>query len=282
MSTSSTTVAPDNTSAANFRAWGSAINAALAALGLVQTGDTGQINWTTVAAPGAGGANQGYEIWRFNDALQSSAPVYFKLEYGAATTTATRPGMWLQVGTGSNGTGTLTGNTSTRQQLQSISSNTTLSNCYFSGSNNRIQVAMWPTINNITIVFAIERLKDANGADITDGVQILMMDNTPTMKAQVLPQSGSVPAQDSPVCCGSSSLTTAIIGTEVGTFTVFPLRNKLYPPMMGFVGYMSTDLTALVTVTLTLYGSSHTLLPLNGPTTFLRGNSNGVPMMRYE
>ena len=273
MSTSSTTVAPDNTSAANFRAWGSAINAALAALGLVQTGDTGQINWTTVAAPGAG-----TRLRLPHHARQR----HFKLEYGAATTTATRPGMWLQVGTGSNGTGTLTGNTSTRQQLQSISSNTTLSNCYFSGSNNRIQVAMWPTINNITIVFAIERLKDANGADITDGVQILMMDNTPTMKAQVLPQSGSVPAQDSPVCCGSSSLTTAIIGTEVGTFTVFPLRNKLYPPMMGFVGYMSTDLTALVTVTLTLYGSSHTLLPLNGPTTFLRGNSNGVPMMRYE
>lgn len=44
-------LAPDNSSAAGFRAWWSWISAQLAAFGWVQSADTGQINWTTVGNP---------------------------------------------------------------------------------------------------------------------------------------------------------------------------------------------------------------------------------------
>jgi hypothetical protein len=44
------------------------IAAQIAAMGLVQTSDTGQINWVTVARP-ALNTIAGYEIWRFNDAF---------------------------------------------------------------------------------------------------------------------------------------------------------------------------------------------------------------------
>lgn len=91
---------------AGFREWGSALSAGLASAGLVQTSDTGQINWTTVvrAAPDN---SAGYEIWRMDDAMQATKPVFFKLEYGSGSSSNV-PFMWLTVGSGSNGSGTIT------------------------------------------------------------------------------------------------------------------------------------------------------------------------------
>jgi hypothetical protein len=98
------------TTDATFRAWGSAVSANLATVGLIQTADTGQIDWATVTMGGAG--VDGYEIWRFNDALQATAPVFMKIGYGNANLT-TVPGVYLQVGTGSDGSGGLTGTVTT-------------------------------------------------------------------------------------------------------------------------------------------------------------------------
>lgn len=91
---------------ADFRAWGSALSAGLASAGLVKTADTGQIDWVTVARA-AGGTSAGYEVWRMNDAMQATKPVFFKLEYGSGPSTSV-PHMWLTVGGGSNGSGTIT------------------------------------------------------------------------------------------------------------------------------------------------------------------------------
>jgi hypothetical protein len=72
---------------ATFRAWGSGIAAQIAAMGLVQTSDTGQINWVTVARP-ALNTIAGYEIWRFNDALQATKPVFIRIDYGTSSPVA--------------------------------------------------------------------------------------------------------------------------------------------------------------------------------------------------
>lgn len=112
MTTNSYSTVWSHTNDAEFRAWGSALSAALAAVGLTQTADSGQINWLTVSRPGTNTA-AGYEIWRFNDALQATAPIYIKVEYGTGGST-TRPQIWITVGTGTNGAGTITGQSSTR------------------------------------------------------------------------------------------------------------------------------------------------------------------------
>lgn len=98
-----------------FRSWGSMINAALSGIGLVQASDTGQINWTTVTWPGTVSTAAGYEIWRFNDSLQSTAPVFVKVEYGRWTGfTFSVYALWITIGTGTNGAGTITGTSTTR------------------------------------------------------------------------------------------------------------------------------------------------------------------------
>lgn len=97
----------DHADDATFRAWGSELNTKLAAAGLVQTADTGQIDWTSVARP-SGGSDAGYEIWRFSDSLQGTKPIFIRINYGTYFS-ATVPRMQVMVGTGTNGSGTLTG-----------------------------------------------------------------------------------------------------------------------------------------------------------------------------
>jgi hypothetical protein len=106
MTVASSTSPINHTSDAGFRAWGSEFAAKLAAVGMVQTADTGQINWTTVTRPG-GGTMAGYEIWRFANSF-----IYIKFQYGTGAS-ANQPEIQSQAGSGSNGSGTLTGQTDT-------------------------------------------------------------------------------------------------------------------------------------------------------------------------
>lgn len=108
MSVLTNTSVLDQTSDAAFQAWGSEFNASLAAIGLTQTADTGQIDWTTVTRPGGGNTFAGYEIWRFNDALQSTKPIFFKIRYGNFNA-PNCPGMAVSVSTSSDGAGNLNG-----------------------------------------------------------------------------------------------------------------------------------------------------------------------------
>lgn len=90
------------------RAWAQAVLDALTTgAGLVQTADTGQLNPATVTAPAAG-ATLGYYILRFNDALQSTAPIYIKVILVATSTTAFGY-CQFSFASGTDGAGTLTG-----------------------------------------------------------------------------------------------------------------------------------------------------------------------------
>lgn len=106
MTTSTTTTPIDQTSDAAFRTWVAEIITQLAAVGLTQTADTGQINTSTVTRA-AGNTAAGYTIWRFSDTLQSTSPVFLKLEFGSASSGNTYPQMWVSISTGTNGAGTL-------------------------------------------------------------------------------------------------------------------------------------------------------------------------------
>lgn len=107
MTTSSTNTRIRHDSDANFREWAQEFHDMLAAIGAVQTADTGQINLTTVVRAGTN-ADAGYELWYVNDSLHGTAPIYFKIYYGTGAGTS-RARLRIEVGTGSNGTGTLTG-----------------------------------------------------------------------------------------------------------------------------------------------------------------------------
>jgi hypothetical protein len=101
----------DYSTVGQMRTIGAAMAAAFDAIGFIRTSDTGQIDWATAALPGTGQYVSGYEIRRFSDPLQGTAPIFAKLEYNRNAATPYGLGIRWTFGTGSNGSGTLTGTT---------------------------------------------------------------------------------------------------------------------------------------------------------------------------
>lgn len=96
------------TNVAAFRLWGSSISTMISDMGFVKTSDTGQVDWETVALPTTFGAIWCYEVWRFNDSLQGTTPIFFKIGYGRGSNNGTVL-LSIEGGSGSNGSGTITG-----------------------------------------------------------------------------------------------------------------------------------------------------------------------------
>jgi hypothetical protein len=97
----------DHSSDAGYRLWVQELLSNFISSGLVQTSDSGQMNPSTATRPSANSFT-GYLMLRMKDALQASRPVFLRLEPGTANVTNT-PALRLTIGTGTNGSGTLTG-----------------------------------------------------------------------------------------------------------------------------------------------------------------------------
>jgi hypothetical protein len=182
--------APSNviaqTTNAQFQAWITEVVTTLfTTLGVTQTADTGQINPATVAIPGATNTSAGYVIGRFNDALQSTAPIFFKLEFGTATGLSS-PGMWITMGTGSNGSGTLTGTVTTRTATGSGSVPTSTTTSFISryvylattqitylGVCFKIGAQSGTAAGTALAGFQIYRTNDSNGNATANGACLL-------------------------------------------------------------------------------------------------------------
>lgn len=176
-----TTVNSTSTTDAQFRTWGSAVSAAISAAGMVQTSDTGQINWTTVTKPAGSSTFQGYEIWRFADSLQSTSPVFIKVEYGSSGGSANSVAVRLGVGSATNGAGSLSGLATAQFTTGIAASGSSASDqtatpvyaCHTAGSFF-LWIGQFFTGNNghLTCMFSVSRTVDTTGALTADGLYI--------------------------------------------------------------------------------------------------------------
>lgn len=257
------------TTAAQFRTIGSAISGAIQAVGLVQTSDTGQINWTTASMPGSTYVISGYEIYRFSDSLQSTAPVFIKIEYGCAQL-ASYMGLWITVSTGTDGAGTPAGNISWRFQCSNGNTDISTRTSYFSGSTNRLTFALWPwpsTGSGQWHVFGVERTHDSSGADTGTGVHILFSSagSTGLGMSQYMPVGTTTAYLPAMVYNGwycSAPLTGG--GSFGGNVYTYPIRTfGMYEnlPCFNFIHFAGTDITVGSTVSVTNYdGNSRSYL----------------------
>jgi hypothetical protein len=284
-----TTLTPSNSSDPLFRAWGSAINVKLAAAGLVQTADTGQINWTTVTAPVGATTAQGYEIWRFADALQSTAPVFFKLEYGSGSAT-NNPGLWITFGSGSSGAGVLTGTTSVRQAFGSTASYTTNPlSCYWCGDTNRFVASLFAAGTglspSLTVVLSFERTVDSSGVVTSEGVLLLVKTGSGAY-AQVHWNctTGPTSSWETTVGAMGPQMGTGSSGSQLAVYPVFFTKGVFLNPGLNLFGYFNVDFTAGSTTSFTVYGASHTYMPVGSTaaSAFLVRGTTTSCMQRYE
>lgn len=158
---------------AGFRAWGADLSQSFVDVGLVKTTDTGQIDWTT-ATRVAGGSYAGYEIWRFTD-----SSIFLKFEFGSAGSSISNPQIRVTVGTGSNGSGTLTGTVSdARNANGTVSGGSGVSSpgtnrqslmCYKDGFFGFLLYNGALASNISYFFFAVARTTDVNGTPDSNG-----------------------------------------------------------------------------------------------------------------
>jgi hypothetical protein len=178
MTTGSTNTVVDNTSDAGFRTWGNELMTMLiTTLGLTQTADTGQLAFpmTATTRPAVSTA-AGYYILRFNDTLQSTTPIYIKIELGSGAT-QTIPVIWVTVGTGSNGSGTLSGASTRIYCGNNGTPSSTVTNYVSRACYNATQGVLWidwkqgaPAANTCSLAFVIMRSVDNTGAPTSTAV----------------------------------------------------------------------------------------------------------------
>lgn len=284
----------------DFRDFVAGIRAGLVAAGLTVTGDTGQINAATVAKPAAINTAQGYDIFRFSDTLQATRPIYIKVEYGSGASVATRPGIWVTVGTGSNGSGTLTGQVGARVQV-AAASNAAAGNtlpAYFSGAqaagDARINCAInvnlgTPSVNYI-FGFAVERLLDASGTPTGDGIFTYMYGPSGANfnSIQIIPTpAGSIPAagQIPHVVALENGGGATSFGGDVTMSPIIAPMGKVYVQSC-ILAYKSADIGGGSAVTCSIFGASHTYMPWGdankGTDRAAAGTASSSHAMRWE
>ena len=137
MGSTSFTYKPRQDSDANFNLWANRFSTALSDAGMVQTADTGQTSFTgspTITRPGTN-TSAGYQIWRLPTAIAGSpgGQLYFKFGFGTGGA-SNQIGVFLTVGTDTDGAGNLTGAVGEEFEMYSSSTaNSTVGGpCFFS------------------------------------------------------------------------------------------------------------------------------------------------------
>lgn len=297
MTTQSWVTAIAHTNDTDFRAWGSELSAKLAAAGLVKTADTGQINWSTVTRPSTNTAG-GYEIWRFDDALQGTAPIIIKIEYGTGSNAA-YPQIWATVGTGSNGAGTLTGTVSARDAVVSNyasgASNYPSYLCVTSGHFGLAWKVGAMSSNSGAGLFAVVRTHDAAGEPTATGALVYWGTTagaaaTTLVSTQSLrfAASAAVYAVTTMYSIVPGQVTTSVVGSDPQVYAHFGLSPAVWTvPTMGTV--LISEVPQFTSFPVAMVGSTpRTLLslsawfkpiqPATGPGTYL---TYGIAML-YE
>jgi hypothetical protein len=258
--------------------------AALTSCGLAQTSDTGQVTaGSIVNSLGNGFVNQGYQIWKFTDALAGSQPVYLKLEYCQQNSV---PTFFLTVGSASNGTGGLTGTISPRMYFMggggtdSTPDASILQTAYISGDganasgNARVALAFCEGPTRFPgCLFSVERSVDASGVDTNVGIIVHCLvgsyvggiNATPApVMSMFIPYAGTLAGyQTGWVSALNHNNASLFFGSMVGFCQVVPFNFIPYKPGKNVALYYTSDFALYSTNTLSVNGSNHTYLALN-------------------
>lgn len=294
MTIASTNTVVDQTSDAAFRTWVAEIITMLfTTLGVTQTADTGQINTSTVTRAVVTNTAAGYVIGRFNDTAQSTSPIFFKLEFGTGNSQPTAPEMWITVGTGSNGSGTLTGTVGTRVACGGAAALVSTITPYITRACYHTTAGVlwlnWKqggtgTATNSLSGFAIYRSADASGVVTTDSAHLFNTSASASATVsggnlQVISYLTTTAYNTAAPYSGAQwgvvpfSLTATLFSTNAQTSPVFS-----YTPVLGITPWfgivLNSELGINSTVTAALVGATtHTFVNTGG----FGGLSNLLP-----
>jgi hypothetical protein len=243
MSTRVTAQVWNNGSVGAFRLWTQEIHDAITAAGWVQTADTGQVTIASMALPGTTSTAAGYLIYRMDDALQATYPCYLKVEPASSASTTARPGLFLTVGTGTDGAGTITGIVGTRTHLTASITETATHSHYSSGSTGRFAMFVGITGSSASSAntfwyWSVSRFYDENGDPSGDGFLTVMVDKATSTTSRLRYQMTGCSAGDFGALTQQSNAWSHypieggnVSGQAVGLYPFVPAVGRPYPPI---------------------------------------------------
>lgn len=285
------------TTDALFRQNVATFKAAMDAIGIVRVPLASNIDETTVTNATAANQIKGGELYRFNDALQATAPVYIRVDYGGGDAAA-QACLWVTVGTAYDAvSGEITGFYRSAKWRITGDNNSppALPDCRFSGGPNRLTFSL---VGNHTGSqgyyghqwLTVERLKDATGADTANGIVWLGgRGYTGDQRIFWLPFSGDV----LPNACENnipgviSTNGTQTFGGNTGVFPIYPMAGVALNPPIGYLACQRTDFARGDQTPVTIYGVSRNYIcACNNGTSYSMHGANGPvgsrPMMLWE
>lgn len=284
MSTASTPLIFQNYNVTQFRAWAQAISGMLQAVGLVQTADTGQVNLTTMTVPAIGNY-AGFEIFRFNDALQASKPVFIKVEYGTGSANALQASVRFSVSNATNGAGTLSGTTTSSTTTFFLLGHhsvqdTQMQPAYCFGDTSSVALAFPTSVPSggwRPSMFMVERTRNADGTPNGDGVAVSTVQgfgfggaagSYGDSYSQLLSFLAGIAA---PVVRWLPIVSPGIfgfwdqagsVGTDINLFPYLVATPKPEAQMMSLLGCYSHAFTGQTTTEVNVNGEDHTYISL--------------------
>lgn len=271
MARTSFNLAPQWTTDAAFRAFGTALSNALVAIGLVKVSHANDINWATATKPATAWTNTpGFEVYRLNDSLQNTAPIFFSIFYGVGSDNSTPYVVIysyfydiLAIPTG--GPGAATGTALFNQS----SSDSTARTTYLSGDGSGFVVHAFEGREGwgaATIV--LERTRDNAGAIDSRGIQVMLLGgNGSSSNSRYSPRlAGGVvgPSTQYAGVYGCPPLTgTGASGGNVALFPIRPISLVESNPSAYVAAYFTADLVNATPVSITRWlGDTKTFLPM--------------------
>jgi hypothetical protein len=263
--------------------------------GWVATTDTGQT--LPASLPTTSGANtpQGFRIYKMNDTLQSTAPIFFKIWWGGGSFTGNGLSMWFSVGTGSDGAGNLTGVFIPQTQIANGNTSSSVTgNNYGSADVNRCTFATFiQATGAFHITFGIERTKDSSGGDTGDGVLVAGTSNGQSafgLSAYGIRAGGVQPVMENACAYILSVNNPSQIFTpgDIGVGILIPFKGVAQQPGTNWCFTNNNDVSVQGFISLTIYGASRTYQQLDnsGVRKTIGGSfisdTNARVLMRYD
>lgn len=278
---------------ATFRAGGLAISTGLQAVATkLSSGDSsGQIDWATVTRPATSNTVAGYEMYRFSDTLQSSYPVFIKIEYGTGTIGASsyNTSIWLTVGFAHDGAGALTGFTTSRQQFTTTQNYTYTVYCtsIFGGGSNRLSVRLRanPGSTNQCFDIVIERTHAADGSDTNYGVVVLTGNGATAWKCVLITFAVGILTTETVISVLAPSVGHGSTGMITAMYPCWVCAGPYLCQVGGVVFAFSGNITIGVPFYLTLLGTLNRYLAIQGASDgglTARPSTTLVPCFRYD
>lgn len=268
----------DVSNQASWQALSGFIDQAIQADGWTLTTDTGQTDPSTAALPVAN--NSG--VFRLYKSPGTLTPVYVKISYERDA--ANHPQLGIQVGTGTNGAGALTGVTTTHKTLDT-NIGAAAAQCYVSGDTGWLTILLIRTDLGAALNYLLDRSVDANENYTSDYItQIGYSDAVAVTQESKMLAGGTQPFSNNRIVCPAPDNAGSWI---IDTFLSIPL---MLPVVRGGLAQHSpnccvhsgsaADFTANTQTVVNVYGTNHTYIV--SPTSANQSGSATKAMFRYQ